>query len=157
MSVKITISLIFILVVLIAMLKVGAIRGAYAETPKQDILWQAICQVETGGHWQATDKPGGAGEIGIAQIRTVCVDDVNRILKSYGSKERYTYKDRLSVGKSKEMFYIYVGHYARYYTKTYGKLATDEIKARIWNGGPTGWNKMATISYWKKVKKELEK
>ncbi len=130
---------------------------AQATDYNHDELWKAICQVETGGTWKDSDKPGAAGEIGIAQIRKVCVDDVNRILKLKKVKERYTYNDRLSVVKSREMFYIYIGHYAKYYYKTQGKQATYEVKARIWNGGPSGWKKSATVHYWDRVKIILHK
>lgn len=36
-----------------------------------------------------------------------------------------------------------------------GRPVTDEDRARIWNGGPTGWKKASTISYWAKVKAAL--
>jgi hypothetical protein len=36
-----------------------------------------------------------------------------------------------------------------------GKQPTDEVFARMHNGGPTGYKKSATIEYWQKVKKEL--
>ena len=154
MNEKITISLLISIVTFMVVLAVMALQGAYAYT--HDDLWNAICKVETGGHWQSTDKPGSFGEVGIAQIRKVCVDDVNRILKSKGAKERYTYKARLSIKKSREMFYIYIGNYAKHYGKTQGKVASYEVKARIWNGGPNGWKKQSTVKYWKKVRKELE-
>ena len=32
---------------------------------------------------------------------------------------------------------------------------TDEDRARIWNGGPNGYKKQATVKYWKKVKEHL--
>jgi hypothetical protein len=35
------------------------------------------------------------------------------------------------------------------------KGASDEVLARIHNGGPKGYKKTATVKYWNKVKKEL--
>jgi hypothetical protein len=37
----------------------------------------------------------------------------------------------------------------------YAAGKTDEEAARIWNGGPTGHRKLATVTYWNKVKKHL--
>jgi hypothetical protein len=34
-------------------------------------------------------------------------------------------------------------------------LATPVQVARIWNGGPAGWHKSATVAYWRKVKAVL--
>ena len=42
-----------------------------------------------------------------------------------------------------------------YWTR-YGAV-TDEQRARIWNGGPRGMSKAATLPYWAKVQKELER
>jgi hypothetical protein len=39
--------------------------------------------------------------------------------------------------------------------KKIGRPITDQDRARIWNGGPTGWKRDTTLGYWSKVKKEL--
>ncbi len=52
-----------------------------------------------------------------------------------------------------EVLKKYLARYAT--TKRLGHEPTDEDKARIWNGGPTGWQKESTKKYWKEVKKLL--
>jgi hypothetical protein len=32
---------------------------------------------------------------------------------------------------------------------------TDEVRAKVWNGGPNGPNKLSTEKYWQKVKEKL--
>ncbi len=46
---------------------------------------------------------------------------------------------------------IYTDHYGR----KYGWPVSDEVRAKIWNGGPTGPNKPQTEKYWQKVKAKL--
>jgi hypothetical protein len=36
-----------------------------------------------------------------------------------------------------------------------GRTVTDEDRARIWNGGPTGYKRKTTKGYWGKVQKHL--
>ncbi len=42
----------------------------------------------------------------------------------------------------------YLDHYA-------GPDASDEVRSKIWNGGPRGHLKSSTIPYWEKVKAAL--
>jgi hypothetical protein len=49
------------------------------------------------------------------------------------------------------MFRIYTDHYGR----KYGWPVSDEVRAKIWNGGPTGPDKPQTEKYWQKVKAKL--
>lgn len=90
--------------------------------------------------------------VGSFQIWKVYVDDVNRII----GKKKYTYDDRYDRKKSREMTRIYLEHYGKRYERITKKVATDEIYARIHNGGLNGWKKDSTIKYWKKVKKHLK-
>lgn len=106
-------------------------------------LLRAIEQVESSGNPAAIGDGGEA--VGVLQIHRVLVDDVNRIL----GKDQFTYEDRFSVGKSREMFRIYTDHYSR------GE--SDEVIARRWNGGPRGDNKESTLIYWEKVQDALTK
>ena len=80
---------------------------------------------------------------GHLQIRPVVVTDVNRF-----SEEKYTLKDRFDLNKSIEMFWKYHQIY---------KSVTSEQLARIWNGGPNGMYKTATLNYWKEVQKRIKK
>ena len=47
-------------------------------------------------------------------------------------------------------------HVMRCYWSRYG-ATTDEQRARMHNGGPTGPRKRATLTYWKKVRKQFRK
>ena len=103
-------------------------------------LWEAVCAVESSGNPRAVGDNSLA--VGIAQIHPIMVREANRLA---GTK--YTLADRLDPVKSKAIFTIYIEHY--------GKGRSLEYKARLWNGGPSGNSKTATIAYWKKIKKHL--
>jgi soluble lytic murein transglycosylase-like protein len=108
--------------------------------PAKAGLWEAVCRVESNGNPRAVGDGGKAA--GIAQIWAITVKDINRFAGT-----RYTLSDRFDPVKSKEMFNLYVEHY--------GKGRSLQYKARLWNGGPGGNNKTATIAYWKKIQKHL--
>jgi hypothetical protein len=63
----------------------------------------------------------------------------------------YVIGDANNPTKARQIMEDYLKLYGDAYTKKTGLPATDEIKARIWNGGPNGWNKNATIPYWQKI------
>ena len=50
----------------------------------------------------------------------------------------------------------YLRHYGEVYKKETGKDPTVEVLARIHNGGPRGWKKEATRSYWARVERRLK-
>jgi hypothetical protein len=111
-------------------------------------LYEAIAHVESRGIDCAVGDTGKA--LGRYQLHKIYVDDVNRIAKT-----SYTYNDRLDAKKSLSMVKIYLNYYGKRYTKITGKPATDEIKARIHNGGPDGFRKLSTVEYWNKVKEAM--
>jgi hypothetical protein len=118
---------------------------AVSALPVRAGLWEAVCAVESGGNALAVGDGGKAA--GIAQIWAITVRDVNRIAGT-----NYTLNDRFDVEKSKAIFQLYVNHY--------GKGKSDEVKARIWNGGPNAMKatgkKLANLNaYWAKIKKHL--
>ena len=113
---------------------------ACSALPVKAGLWEAVCHVESGGNALAIGDKGRAA--GIAQIWGRTVADINRFA---GTK--YTLNDRFDPVKSKEMFNLYVEHY--------GKGRSVEFKARIWNGGPQGAYKGATLAYWRKIQSKL--
>jgi soluble lytic murein transglycosylase-like protein len=113
---------------------------AVSALPARAGLWEAVCHVESGGNPRAVGDGGKAA--GIAQIWAITVKDINRFAGT-----RYTLSDRFDPVKSKEMFNLYVEHY--------GKGRSLQYKARLWNGGPGGNSKTATIAYWKKIQKHL--
>ena len=114
-------------------------------------LLDAIEKVESNCNPNAIGDKGNA--VGSFQIWEDYVKDVNSIL----GLNKYTYEDRYSREKSREMARIYLKHYGKRYERLTGKEATEEIYARIHNGGPRGWDKKkrATDPYWEKVKKHL--
>jgi len=118
---------------------------AVSALPARASLWEAVCRVESNGNPLAVGDGGKAA--GIAQIWAITVRDVNRIAGT-----NYTLNDRFDVEKSKAIFQLYVNHY--------GKGKSDEVKARIWNGGPNAMKatgkKLANLNaYWAKIKKHL--
>jgi hypothetical protein len=114
------------------------------KTITNEQLIKALIYVESSNNDNAYSSYEGAA--GALQIRCTMVRDVNRILRRQKSNQRYTYEDRWDRQKSIEMFNIYCNHY---------NLVTLEEKARCWNGGPRGLQKISTKKYWEKVKKHL--
>lgn len=107
------------------------------------LLLAALIAVESGGDAAAIGD--GGRSVGILQISAAVVEDVNRIAGT-----SYTLADRLNTTHAVRMCQIYLGHYAT--AKRLGRPVTDEDRARIWNGGPNGWRKAATVPYWAKVR-----
>lgn len=132
-----------------------ALVAIAALTASAKDLYEAIAIVESNGNNYAIGDKGKA--VGRYQIWKIYVDDVNRICKLKRIAKRYTYADRTNPVKSLEMVKIYTDFYAARYERLTGKKATDEIRARIHNGGLNGWKKPATLKYWSKVKKEMAK
>lgn len=112
-------------------------------------LLDAIQTVESNGNENAIGDNGKA--VGAFQIHKIYVDDVNSF-----SSEKFTYEDRNDKEKSQKIVKLYLEHYGKNYEKKTGKKATNEVLARIHNGGPKGYNKEATKNYWKKVKNNLK-
>jgi hypothetical protein len=114
------------------------------ESITEDQLIKALINVESSNNDNAYRS--GEDAAGCLQIRRTMVRDVNRILKRQNSHIRFNFEDRWDRQKSIEMFNIYCNHY---------NLVTPEEKARCWNGGPRGLQKLSTKRYWEKVKKQL--
>lgn len=120
------------------------VSTCFAGDTPDDTLWYAVCMQETGANPNPPQTEPGS--VGIAQIRAGVVADCNRILARSGRGERFTLKDRSDPDKARAMFNIYLEHYG-------GVDATYEKLARIWNGGPRGYLKDATVKYWEGVKR----
>tara|TARA_R110002126_G_scaffold36851_1_gene111729 strand:+ start:1376 stop:1741 length:366 start_codon:yes stop_codon:yes gene_type:complete len=111
-------------------------------------LTGAIIQVESGGNDNAVGDNGRA--LGSMQIWQCVWDDV----KSSPTLQDYTYQD---VKKRKIALIVFRLYMARYATKKrLGRTPTFQDKARIWNGGPNGYKKQATVKYWNKVKELMK-
>ena len=88
----------------------------------------------------------------VYQIRDIYIDDLNRIYTYH-----YSYNCKFDKHASERMMYDYWNFYGRKYNKQTGNKITYEVLARIHNGGPNGWAKISTMSYWMRVKRELIK
>lgn len=108
----------------------------------------ALEQVESRGNANAVGDNGRA--IGCLQIWQAVVIDVNRIAGT-----NYKHTDAFNRVKARAMARIYLNHYAG--AQRISRDPTDQDYARIWNCGPSGHRKSATLGYWVKVKKELAK
>jgi len=97
--------------------------------------------VESGGRDLAIGDSGAA--IGPLQIHRSVVVDANKIAGTH-----FTHQEMTNRTIAVQVARVYLGHYA--------KGRTDEEAARIWNGGPTGHRKSATVNYWNKVKRHLK-
>ena len=104
-----------------------------------------IAEIESISGILTTGDNGKA--VGDLQIWKITVDDVNRVYKT-----KYTYQDRNSRKKSEEIFFKYLTFWGKQYTKKTCLQPTEEIYARIWNGGPKGYKKASTAKYWIKYK-----
>ena len=88
---------------------------------------------------QNVDTIGRAGERGPLQITPVVVRDVNRI---HGTT--FTLDDCFDYDTSVEIARLYLEHWC---ARKPGKPATAVDAARIWNGGPRGYEKYSTVAY----------
>ena len=104
-------------------------------------LISALIIVESSGNDQAIGDHGKA--IGPLQIHREVVLDVNKFTGS-----NYRHQDMTNRVAARAVCQAYLEHYGR------GK--TLEQQARIWNGGPNGHKKTATVSYWRRVQKAIK-
>lgn len=125
------------------------LAASAVQLPATDI-YEAIAYVESRGIDCAVGDNGEA--LGRYQLHRIYVDDVNRIAKT-----NYTYDDRLDAEKSLAMVKIYLDYYGKRYTTLTGKPVTDEVIARMHNGGPDGFRKQSTIEYWNRVREAMNR
>ena len=104
-------------------------------------LISALMIVESGNNDQAIGDQGRA--IGCLQIHKAVVLDVNKFTGSH-----YRHQDMTNRVAARAVCQAYLEHY--------GKGKTLEQQARIWNGGPTGDRKQATVAYWRRVQRNLK-
>jgi len=109
-----------------------------------DRLIDALIQVESGGKADAVGDNGKA--LGILQIHDAVIQDVNRV-----STYRFVHADALNPSAAKQICANYLRYWGKQCEKSLGRPANYEELARIWNGGPNGYLKDATLGYWKKV------
>jgi hypothetical protein len=133
-------------------LAVGLIL-AWAAAPtawaRSEALWNATARIESGGDEAARNRREDA--VGIVQIRRACLDDANRIARLRGLDLQFRPRDRYDVEKSRQIWELYLSYYGEEYERATGAPPTEEVYARIWNGGPVGWRKRRTLSYWRRI------
>ena len=108
-----------------------------------EMLLMVLIAVESNGNDFAKGDNGDA--IGCLQIHKEVITDVNRI---YGTTYRWPESCYIRE-TSKEICRMYLKHYAP-------QKSGAQILSRIWNGGPRGHKKQATLKYWERVKKEIK-
>ena len=106
-------------------------------------LAKAIHQVESSGRTGKNIVGDNGKAIGPLQIHYENWKDATDFDKSIGGK----YLDCHDLNYSYKIFDAYLRRYGK------GKSAKD--RARIWNGGPRGYEKNSTKIYWSKVKENL--
>ena len=102
-----------------------------------DDLIEKIWYVESSGRANPPDGDGGQAA-GPLQIHKAVVDDVNRYYKM-----NFSYRDRRDINKAKQI--------AKLYMQLWMEKHKEEIAVRIFNGGPRGWRKKSTDTYWTKI------
>jgi len=120
-------------------------------------LWAALCAVESGGDAMAFNAAEDAR--GIVQIRACVVEDVNRILRARGAGVQYGHDAAWYPEVARRICEVYLTHWAekaRAKSARARAMPTDELYAKIWNGGPDGWRKDATKAYWNKVQTAMK-
>jgi hypothetical protein len=121
---------------------VAAAFVAATANAQSDRLLDAIEQVESGGRTNVVGDNGKA--IGPFQIHRVYWQDAIEYDPSIGG----SYSDCRDPHYARKVVRAYMSRYAP-------KGASDEVFARIHNGGPKGHRKAATEKYWVKVRKRL--
>ena len=93
--------------------------------------------------------------VGCLQTHKVMVDDVNRIHRLRSDQSNLLkYADRKSRNISRYMCLAYLKHYGpRRISKDNTELENLVILGRMWNGGPQGYKKKATLPYARKITK----
>jgi hypothetical protein len=105
-------------------------------------LLAALIAVESGGNDLAVGDNGRA--IGALQIHAGVVQDVNR---RFGTS--YTHAGMTNRTDACQVCRLYLKAYAT--PQRLGRPVTAADQARIWNGGPNGYRRDATLPYLRKV------
>lgn len=110
-------------------------------------LLDAQIQVESGGNDYALgDQNLPNHAYGCLQIREPVIADVNAHFGTH-------YYPQQMLGNRPYSIDVWTKYLAIYATDSrIGRPVTDEDRARIWNGGPAGWNESSTLGYWQKIK-----
>lgn len=137
-----------ILTVIVAFMTVGA----FAQEMVSEKLLDAIAMQESKNNPNAKGdkRKGKYMAIGAYQLWDVYIEDVNRFAKT-----KYKSSDRWNAKTSREIVRKYLTYYGKRYERLTGKKVTNEVLARIHNGGPNGFKKASTDKYWKEIQRYL--
>ena len=108
------------------------------------------------GHIETLNTDSLIGDSGRAfgryQIHDVCVT-------GSGLKDllNYQHKDMFDSVKAERVFWAVMGINCHVYAQKYGKYPNYGELARMWNGGPNGYQNEATLNYLKKFEQCQEK
>lgn len=108
-------------------------------------LLPILAHVESGHNPHAIGDGGDA--IGIYQIHREYWRDGCHIMGV-----NWPYSEARNPAKAARVVSAYLGHYGALYERQTGRRATLEVLCRIHNGGPDGWKKRATLTYWGKCR-----
>jgi hypothetical protein len=113
-----------------------------ATGPEEEGLVRAIMQVESGG------QPNAGRDV---------VSDNGRTIGPFCISRAYWQDSGVPGDYQQCRERAYGERVIRGYWRRYCPRGSDETKARVHNGGPQGDKRRATLPYWKKVRRELEK
>ncbi len=142
-----------VVVVCIFVSRATAVGSSY-ETDQQIIsrLIPALIQVESSGNnWDVGDKSRVWKAYGCLQVRECVCIDVNR--------RWHTHFRATDCYGNRQLSILICRRYLELYgtVRHLGRSPTLEDLARIWNGGPDGFKRSATLTYWYKVKRVLNR
>tara|TARA_R110000796_G_scaffold1673_5_gene6981 strand:+ start:388 stop:861 length:474 start_codon:yes stop_codon:yes gene_type:complete len=98
------------------------------------------------------NKQGIPTSYGILQIKQIVLDDVN---KRYGTS--YVHEEMFNINCAEEVFVLYIKMWSTHLVSCAKREVTEEDIVRIWNGGPHGYKKRATIKYLEKYRARKRK
>lgn len=107
-----------------------------------DALIDALIWQECSGRIRDTPAGDNGKAVGCLQIHECVIEDVNRFYRT-----AYSLEDRNDPEKSRQICRLYVARWM--------DVHKEEIAARIWNGGPRGWERVSTVGYWADVQEKL--
>ena len=114
-------------------------RVVYRDTCDSEFI-RKIGEIETGNN----DDMSGENDMGRGRFGTyeICVRG-SGLMDALG----YTHEDMHDPKKSKHVFWAMMGIFTYQYWSKYGQPPTYEDLARMWAGGPNGYQKESTLRY----------
>lgn len=135
--------------ILAALLTLVFSFAAKADQPSDKLIAALIQHESSGDDSKVGDLKLKNKAYGCLQIRKPCIDDFNAANGTKHWPQDCLGKRELSI----QICRWYINHYAN--EKRLGHVPTDQDKARIWNGGPDGYDKESTLGYWREVEEIL--